>query len=107
MKKKTIIVHHHGEKAKYRYSVSKAENVRVIHMEAIDQEWDEVTEYEIVIAKLDWYYIAFPDMGTASAAYSAIDDYGTVADIVHDAGFYNPDTEAITLAILDAVKNGF
>ena len=107
MRKKTISVRYCGEKVKYRYSVSKAANVRVVHMEQID-DWDEPLESEIVLTQIDgWYYIAFPDMGTASAAYSAIDDYGTVADIVHDAGFYNPDTEAITIAILDVVKSGF
>lgn len=108
MKKKTIIIRYRGETVKYRYAISKAANVCVIHMEQIDEEWDEVQECEIVIALFDgWYYIAFPDMGTASAGYSNINNYGTVADIVYDAGFDNPDTEAITQAILDVAKSGF
>lgn len=105
MRKKTIIIRHDGEKVKYRYSISKGENARAIHMER-DDGYGELEEWDVMIAKTDWYCIAFPDMGTASAAYTAL-DYGTVADAVHDAGFYNPDTEAITLAILDVVNSGF
>lgn len=106
MKRKTIYIHHKGEKVKYRYSVTKVSNVRVLHMER-DDGYDECEEWVVVIAKADWYYLAFPDMGTASAAFSTLDDYGLVADLVHDAGFYNPDTEAITLAIMDIAETGF
>ena len=111
MKKKTITIRHNGEKEKYRYSVSTGENARSIHIESTEsvfynryQDLDD--ELDVLIAKTDWYCIAFPDIGTASAAYKSL-GYTTVADIVHDAGFYNPDTEAITRAIMDAVKDGF
>ena len=105
MRKKTITINYDGEKVKYRYSVSAAENVRVIHMETNDG-FDGAAECDIVLVKLDWYYLAFPDMGTASAGYSSL-GYATVSDIVYDAGFYQPDTEAITLAIMDVVESGF
>lgn len=105
MKKKTIIIRHDGEKIKYRYSISNGGNARAIHMER-DDGYGELEEWDVMIAKTDWYCIAFPAIGTASAAYTAL-NYSTVADIVHDAGFYNPDTEAITLAILDVVNSGF
>ena len=106
MRKKTIVVRYDGEKVKYHYSVTKAGNVRVIHMEK-DDGYEDLEECEIVIAKTDWYYMAFPDMGTASHGFSKLDDYGLVADLVHDAGYWNPDTEAITLAIMDIAENGF
>lgn len=105
MRKKTIIIRHKGEKVKYRYSISKGGNARSIHMERNDG-YGEIDEFNVMIAKTDWYCIAFPDMGTASIAYSAL-DYGTVADAVHDAGHYEPDTEAITLAIMDIINSGF
>ena len=106
MRRKTIIVRYDGEKVKYRYSVTKVGNVRVIHMEK-DDGYDELEECEIVIAKAEWYYMVFPDMGTGSPAFSTLSDYGLVADLVHDAGYYNPDTEAITLAIMDIAETGF
>lgn len=110
MRKKTIIIHHNGEKVKYRYSVSKGENACSIHIENteyfFDNKYEELDEIDVMITKTNWYCIAFPDIGTASAAYKSL-GYATVADIVHDAGFYNPDTEAITRAIMDAVKDGF
>ena len=106
MKKKRIVIQYDGEKVVYRYSVTKAGNVRVIHMEKPD-EYGDMEECEVVIAKTDWYYLAFPDMGTASFGFSTLGDYGLVADLVHDAGYYNPDTEAITLAIMDISKTGF
>lgn len=106
MKKKSIIVCYDGEKVLYRYAVNKAENVRVIHLEKPD-EYDEMEDCTIVIAKTDWYYMAFPDMGTSSPGFSRLDDYGLVADLVHDAGYWDLDAEAITLAIMDVAKTGF
>lgn len=105
MRKKTMATTHKGNKVKYRYEIHKAENIRVIRITA-DDGFDGAGECEIVLAKLDYYYIAFPDMGAASAGYSSL-DYATVSDIVSDAGFWQPDVEAITLAIMEAVKNGF
>lgn len=111
MRKKTIIIHHKGEKVKYRYSISKDGNARSIHIESTESAFynrhqDLDDELDVMIAKTDWYCIAFPDLGTASAAYATL-NYGTVADAVHDAGFYQPDTEAITLAIMDLIESGF
>ena len=106
MRKKNIIVRYDGEKVKYRYSVTKAGNVRVIHMEK-DDGYDDLEECEVVIAKADWYCMAFPNMGTASPAFTTLSDYGLVEDLVHDVGYYNPDTEAITRAIMGIAETGF
>ena len=107
-----------GEDVMYRYCVTEAGNVSVIHLEkyeVYDAEYGEkydaeeecLDEFEIVIAKADWYCIAFPDMGTASPGITSIKDYGFVADLVHDAGYWDPDTEAIALAIMDIAESGF
>ena len=106
MKKKTMTTTHKSDKVKYRYEIHKAENVRIIRM-STDDGFDGSGECEIVIAKHDWYYLAFPDMGTASPAFADLSSYERVSDLVHDAGFYHPDTEAITLAILEVAKSGF
>ena len=106
MRKKTMTTTHKSDKVKYRYEIHKAENVRIIRM-STDDGFDGAGECEIVIAKHDWYYLAFPDMGTASPGFADLSSYELVSDLVHDAGFYYPDTEAITLAILEVAKSGF
>ncbi len=106
MKRKTMTTTHRSDKVKYHYEIHKAGNVRVIRMTAEDG-FDGVCECEIVIAKHDWYYLAFPDMGTASPGFADLSSYELVSNLVHDAGFYYPDTEAITLVILEVAKSGF
>lgn len=106
MRKKTMTTTHKSYKVKYRYEIHKAENVRIIRM-STDDGFDGAGECEIVIAKHDWYYLAFPDMGTASPAFADLSSYERVSNLVHAAGFYHPDTEAITLAILEVAKSGF
>ena len=109
--KKEIFIE--DEDVMYRYSVTEAGNVRVIHFEkyeVYDEEYDEeecLDDFEVVIAKADWYCIAFPDMGTASPGITSIKDYGFVADMVHDAGYWDLDVESITLAIMEIAESGF
>lgn len=105
MAKKTISFRYDGEKVEYRYSISKFRNVRHISIErdfifGLRKEWD------IMIAKADYYCIVFLDAGKASAPYASL-GYGTVADIVQDFGYVHPDKKAITMAIMDATKDGF
>ena len=121
---KKICIDDEGEKVLYRYSVTGSGNARAIHIERYeqsdeeyDEEYDDVYyggyddaglgEHDIMIAKADWYCIAFPDMGTASPALTSIQDYGFVADQVHDAGYRGTDIDAITLAIMDIAESGF
>lgn len=105
--KKTKEIYIEDGYASYRYSVTKVGSVRVVNLEK-DNGYGEWEEDQIIIAKAaGWYYMAFPDMGTASPGFSDLGDYGLVADLVHDAGYWNPDTEAITLAIMDVAKSGF
>lgn len=120
---KKICIDDEGEEVLYRYSVTGSGNVRAIHIERYeqydeeyDEEYDDVYyggyddglgEHDIMIAKADWYCIAFPDMGTASPALTSIKDYAFVADQVHDAGYWGTDIDAITLAIMDIAESGF
>ena len=124
---KKICIDDEGEKVLYRYSVTGSGNARAIHIERYeqsdgeyDEEYDEehddvyyegyddgLGEHDIMIAKADWYCIAFPDMGTASPALTSIEDYDCVADQVHDAGYWGTDIDAITLAIMDIAESGF
>lgn len=109
-KMKKITICDDGEEVLYRYSVTKAHNVRMIHMERYEADEDEeycLDENDIFIAKADWYCIAFPDMGTASPSITSIEDYGFVYDQVDDAGYGSADAEAITLAIMDIADTGF
>ena len=105
MEKKTICFRYDGEKVEYRYSISKFRNVRQISIEQ-DCGFGFMKEWNIIIAKTDWYCIAFPDIGVASAAYTSLSQR-TVADILQDAGYYHPDKMAIRLAIMDVVNSGF
>ena len=94
----------------YRYAVTKVANVRDIHLEKYEiyEKEEHVEKIKIVIAKVaGWYYMAFPQMGTASPGFSNLGNYGLVSDLVCDAGYWNPDVEAITLAIMDLAKSGF
>ena len=107
-----------NEDVMYRYFVTEAGNVRVIRFEkyeVYDEECDEeynveeecLEEFEVVIAKADWYCIAFPDMGTASPGILSLKDYSFVADLVHDAGYWDADVEAIAFAIAEIAASGF
>ena len=117
---KKICIDDEGEEVLYCYSVTGSGNARAIHIaryEESDEEYDGIYydeynadglgEHDIMIAKADWYCIAFPDMGTASPALRSIKDYGFVADQVHDAGYWGTDIDAITLAIMDIADTGF
>ena len=112
------------ENVMYRYSVTGGGSVRVIDLEKYEvyeeeEEYDEehgaeydeeeecLDEFRIIIAKADGYYLAFPDMGTASPGMVTLSNYGLIASLVHDGGYWNPDTEAITLAIMDVAESGF
>ena len=102
------------ENVMYRYFVTEAGNVRVIRFEKYevnDEEYDEeeecLEEFEVVIAKADWYCIAFPDMGTASPGLLSLKDYGLIADLVHDAGYWDADVAAIAFAISEIAASGF
>ena len=117
---KTIFVE--DENVMYRYFVTEAGNVRVIRFEKYevndeeydgeyDGEYDEeeecLEEFEVVIAKADWYCIAFPDMGTASPGLLSLKDYGLITDLVHDAGYWDADVAAIAFAISEIAASGF
>ena len=94
----------------YRYRVTDAGNARSIYMEKYEtdgEEDDVLEEYDIMVAKAGWYCIAFPDMGTASPALTNIQDFGFIADQVHDAGYWDTDVDAIALAIMDIADSGF
>ena len=111
-------IYFEDEDVVYRYSVTGEGNVRGIRMkkyEAYDEEYDEeydedecLDEFEIVVAKVDdWYCMAFPDMGTASPAFITLSDFGLVASLVHDAGYWSPDTTAIAEVITEIADSGF
>ena len=116
--KNAKVIYLNDENVMYRYSVTGGGSVRVIDLEkyeVYEEEYDEehgeeeecLEEFRIIIAKADGYYMAFPDMGTASPGILTLDDYGLIASLVHDGGYWNPDTEAITLAIMDVAESGF
>lgn len=85
--------------------------------EEYDEDYDDVYygayddeslgAHDIMIGKADWYCIAFPNMGTASAALISVSDFGCVADQVHDAGYRGTDVDAIALAITNIAAEGF
>lgn len=106
MEKHTVVVTYEGKKQKVRYWAEEAENVRVLHIDSLDPE-AEMDTIEVVVAKLDWYYISFPDMGSACPGVSTLEDTGLICDLVHDAGYWHLDVLAIMVALLDLSHRGF
>lgn len=108
MIKTTIIGRHDNEDVAYCYYIEKAENIRVIHIERLDEDDTPYEEHAILIAKIGcWYYMSCPALGTAAYGIGYIGYAELVADTIQTLGFDSPEIDAFTHIILEIAELGF
>ena len=108
MRKKTIVGNYDGAEVKFSYTVEKAENVRLIRIERLDEDDDPCEEHVIIITKIGhWYFMSCPEKGTAEAGIGYIHYGELVADTIQGLGFGDIETDAFTYVVLEIAEYGF